>query len=82
MQWEYAGSPCSGTYQASTKVATLQLTMPKSSVTITYRIIDPDTMAVCIIEVDTKHTPTIQYGHMVRIDRTYLDALEAASDDK
>ena len=56
--------------------------MPKSSVTITYRIIDPDTMAVCIIEVDTKHTPTIQYGHMVRIDRTYLDALEAASDDK
>ena len=36
--------------------------------TITYRVMDPDTMAVCIVEVDEKHTPTIQYGNMCRLD--------------
>jgi hypothetical protein len=75
MQWEYAGSQCNGTYQASTKTAVLHLNMPASSVTITYRVLDANTMAVCIVEVDTAHTPTIQYGHMNRIERKYLDAL-------
>ena len=78
MQWEYAGSQCTGTYQASTKVAVLHLHMPDSSVTITYRVLDANTMAVCIVEVDTTHTPTIQYGHMNRIDRKYLDAAQEA----
>lgn len=25
-------------------------------------------MAVCIVDVDNDHTPTIQFGHMYRID--------------
>ena len=75
MQWEYAGSQCTGTYQASIKTAVLHLSMPASSVTITYRVLDANTMAVCIVEVDTAHTPTIQYGHMNRIERKYLDML-------
>ena len=77
MEWEYAGCQCTGTYRAATRVAVLQLNLPGSSVTITYRVVDDKTMAVCIVEVDTTHTPTIQYGHMTRVDRKYLDQMSA-----
>jgi len=79
MQWEYAGCQCTGTYHASTKVAVLHLNMPQSNVTITYRVIDANTMAVCIVEVDTTHTPTVQFGHMNRIDRKYLDQMTSTA---
>ena len=36
--------------------------------TITYRVLDADTMAVTIVEVDDEQAPSIQYGHMLRID--------------
>eukprot|EP00455_Lapot_gusevi_P022935 TRINITY_DN2387_c0_g2_i1.p1 TRINITY_DN2387_c0_g2~~TRINITY_DN2387_c0_g2_i1.p1 ORF type:complete len:214 (+),score=27.94 TRINITY_DN2387_c0_g2_i1:116-757(+) len=68
MQWQYAGESCSGVYQAATGAAVLHFALKSSTVIITYRIVDPSTMSVCIVEVDQQHTPTIQYGNMCRID--------------
>lgn len=41
--------------------------MSNSTVSVTFRVMDADTLAVCIVEVDAKHTPTIQYGNMMRL---------------
>jgi hypothetical protein len=41
--------------------------MTNSTVTVTFRVMDADTLAVCIVEVDAKHTPSIQYGNMMRL---------------
>eukprot|EP00947_MAST-08B_sp_MAST-8B-sp1_P004827 g4827.t1 len=68
MEWEHAGHKCNGVFQPATSVAILNFYMAASTVTITYRVMDADTMAVCIVEVDDKHTPTIQYGNMCRLD--------------
>ena len=64
MEWKYADNRCHGMFQPSSSVAILNFFLQSSTVTITYRVMGPDTMAVCIVEVDGRHTPTIQYGNM------------------
>ena len=49
-------------------MAVLQFNLRSSSVVITYRIQDADTMAVCVVEVDEAQRSTIQYGNMYRLD--------------
>jgi hypothetical protein len=76
LEWQYRGQRCTGTYQFSTRVAALDFKLESSSVMITYRVIDKDTMAVCVVEVESTQvgsgkpssSPTIQYGHMFRIN--------------
>jgi len=67
IQWQYNGQACSGVYQSQTGTAVFNFHLKSSTVVITYRILDQDTMAVCIVEVDEQHTPTVQLGNMCRI---------------
>jgi hypothetical protein len=64
LEWQYGGERCAGIYNGATRTAVLNFFLRNSTVTITYRILDADSMAVSIVEVDDENTPTIQYGHM------------------
>ncbi|OQS02568.1 hypothetical protein THRCLA_21388 [Thraustotheca clavata] len=68
MEWSFEGVTCHGLFKPESSVAIFNFCLQESLVTITYRILDANTMAVCIIDVDSEHTPTIQYGNMYRID--------------
>ncbi|ELR12511.1 uncharacterized protein ACA1_028150 [Acanthamoeba castellanii str. Neff] len=78
LEWQYSGDTCHGQFMDKTSVAILNFFIRSSTVTATYRIMDADTIAVCITEVDERHKPTIQYGNMYRID-TKLYAPDAPS---
>ena len=56
---------CHGNFQSGSKVATLNFLMRTSTVTVTFRVMDADTLAICIVEVDAKHTPSIQYVYSI-----------------
>jgi len=73
LEWQYSGTICKGTYFPN-GVAILNFILRNSVVSVTYRIIDGDTMAVCIVEVDDKNQPTIQYGNMYRMDPSLYSA--------
>eukprot|EP00742_Colponemidia_sp_Colp-10_P005049 GILJ01005394.1.p1 GENE.GILJ01005394.1~~GILJ01005394.1.p1 ORF type:complete len:200 (-),score=14.10 GILJ01005394.1:342-899(-) len=68
LEWEYDGCLCSGTFHASTSTAVLHYQLPDSTVLVTYRLVDQHTMALCIVEVTAQYPPSIQYGHMSRLD--------------
>jgi len=70
LEWTYSGTVCHGKFIPSSQVAVLNFFQPQSSILVTYRVVDSDTMAVCIVEVDEKQPPTLQYGNMYRIDPT------------
>mmetsp|Transcript_3312 Transcript_3312/g.4807 ORF Transcript_3312/g.4807 Transcript_3312/m.4807 type:complete len:173 (+) Transcript_3312:26-544(+) len=75
IEWQYCGHRCSGVFQQNTKVFVLNFHLKTSTVVITYRILDKNKMAVCIVEVDGRHTPTVQMGNMYRLDTNmYTDA--------
>ncbi|CAK5160331.1 unnamed protein product, partial [Aphanomyces euteiches] len=64
MEWSFEGVTCHGLFKPESSVAIFNFCLQDSMVTITYRILDANTMAVCIVDVDSDHTPTIQYGNM------------------
>lgn len=99
MEWSFEGVTCHGVFKPEASVAIFNFCLQESMVTITYRILDPNSrslclgsvmagqcgsvdsrvagssavccvafatvaMAVCIVDVDSEHTPTIQYGNM------------------
>ncbi|GAM29153.1 hypothetical protein SAMD00019534_123290, partial [Acytostelium subglobosum LB1] len=68
LEWTYIGTICHGKYLPATNTAVLNFFQPLSTVLVTYRIIDENTMSVCVVEVDEKQTPSIQYGNMYKID--------------
>ena len=68
LEWEFGGHRCNGQFQPATSVMMLNFYLKSSSLTYTFRVMDAHTMAICIVEVDGKHTPTIQYGNMCRVD--------------
>ncbi|GLD97452.1 hypothetical protein PINS_up006136 [Pythium insidiosum] len=74
MEWSFEGVTCHGVFKPEASVAIFNFCLQDSMVTITYRILDANTMAVCIVDVDSEHTPTIQYGNMYRIDPTKYEA--------
>jgi hypothetical protein len=82
MQWTYAGSRCHGTFHPNSSVATLIFPLKSATVTISYRVMGPDTMAVCIVEVDGRHTPTIQYGNMYRLQPEAVRAQKQAAEER
>ena len=73
IEWQYGGEPCSGMFNPMTSTAVLNFFLKSSTVTITYRVMDMNTLAVVIVEVDEGHSPTIQYGNMCRIDLDLYD---------
>ncbi|KAJ0391934.1 hypothetical protein P43SY_011225 [Pythium insidiosum] len=64
MEWSFEGVTCHGVFKPEASVAIFNFCLQESMVTITYRILDANTMAVCIVDVDSEHTPTIQYGNI------------------
>ncbi|KAF1321168.1 hypothetical protein FI667_g12035, partial [Globisporangium splendens] len=64
MEWSFEGVTCHGVFKPESSVAIFNFCLQESMVTITYRILDANTMAVCIVDVDSEHTPTIQYGNI------------------
>lgn len=57
--------------------------MPERSTTVTYRVVDEDTMAVTVVEVESQRA-VVQYGHMLRLplqpgDASSLSASTAVS---
>jgi hypothetical protein len=68
VEWQYNGHACSGVYQPATAAAVFNFHLKSSTVVITYRLLSAHTMAVCIVELDEQHTPTVQLGNMLRID--------------
>jgi hypothetical protein len=64
LDWQYGGESCQGVYNSVTRTAVLNFFLRTSTVTITYRVLDADSMACTIVEVDESSAPTIQYGHM------------------
>jgi len=67
IEWQYDGQPCTGGFNPATGAAVLNFLLKTATVVITYRIMDADTVAVCIMEMDENHTPTVQMGNMCRI---------------
>jgi hypothetical protein len=68
MEWQFRGNPCFGSYSKATRVAQLEFRSESSHISITYRLIDRDTIAVNIVEVEENgDVGTIQYGLMHRI---------------
>lgn len=58
--------------------ATLNFRMPERSTTITYRVVDEDTMAVSVVEVESQRA-VVQYGHMLRLPVQPGDASSSGS---
>jgi len=57
---------CHGWFLPHIAVATLNFRTPERSTTVTYRVVDEDTMAVSIVEVESQRS-VLQYGHMLRL---------------
>ena len=57
---------CHGCFLPRIAVATLNFRTPERSTTITYRVVDGDTMAVSVVEVESQRA-VVQYGHMLRL---------------
>jgi hypothetical protein len=66
-EWQISGTTCQGYFYHESKVAVFNFILRNSIVTVTYRVMDENTMAVCIAEIDDKQQPTIQYGNMYRL---------------
>lgn len=43
-EWDYIGTPCKGQYIHATSVAILNFFQKKSTVTVTYRVLDPNSI--------------------------------------
>ena len=44
LEWEYVGNKCSGAYISATSIAALNFLQKKSTVLLTYRILDSDSL--------------------------------------
>eukprot|EP00002_Diphylleia_rotans_P005386 TRINITY_DN14518_c0_g1_i1.p2 TRINITY_DN14518_c0_g1~~TRINITY_DN14518_c0_g1_i1.p2 ORF type:complete len:184 (-),score=35.38 TRINITY_DN14518_c0_g1_i1:179-730(-) len=68
LEWKSSGTVCRGQYIPQAGLIVMNFILRSSTVIVTYRIVDADALAVAIVEVDDRSQPTIQYGHMYRID--------------
>ena len=73
---ESTGTRCHGNFDPDSGVIVLNFTLERSRATLTYRVIDDSSMAVCLIEVGDGILPTVQYGNMHRVQ---LDNYAAAA---
>ncbi|CAM9222187.1 unnamed protein product [Choristocarpus tenellus] len=68
IEWIYKGRVCRGDFNPSSAMLTLNFRDKSGLVTnASYRAVDDNTMAVCLVETDARHTPVIQYGLMIRL---------------
>jgi hypothetical protein len=55
VEWQYNGHPCTGLYQPRTSAVVLNFLLKTSSVVITYRIVDQDSMTYTLLCHDYIH---------------------------
>eukprot|EP00752_Nemacystus_decipiens_P004807 g4374.t1 len=68
VEWTYKGRVCRGDFSPAAAVLSLSFRDDEGVVSnAVYRAVDANTMAVCITEVDSRHTPVMQYGYMCRL---------------
>eukprot|EP00903_Cladosiphon_okamuranus_P010087 g9554.t1 len=68
VEWTYRGRVCRGDFSPAAAVLSLSFRDDLGVVSnAVYRAVDANTMAVCITEVDGRHTPFMQYGYMCRL---------------
>jgi len=68
LEWKYSGQDCTGIYNASSSSLVTNYFLERSTMTVTYYIMDKDSMAVCCTEVDNLKRPTVQFGNMFRLN--------------
>ena len=66
-EWKYANEICRGSFHSATATATFNFLQKQSTVIVIYRVLDPNCMAVCIIESEAGRPAIMQYGNMMRI---------------
>ena len=67
LQWTLDGTLVTASSKPQTAAMTLMIDLPSRTVTWTLRVLDRDTLAICVIEVDGERVPTVEYGHMCRM---------------
>ncbi|CAN0030969.1 unnamed protein product [Ectocarpus sp. 8 AP-2014] len=68
VEWNYNGRVCRGDFSHAAAVLSLSFRDDNGVVSnATYRAVDANTMAVCLIDVDSRHTPVMQHGYMCRL---------------
>jgi hypothetical protein len=73
IMFQYHGRQCTGHFYPSASLTTLQFVFEDGIAMVTYRAMDANTMAVCIVEAREKATPTVQLGHLFRLrEEAYL----------
>ena len=55
-----------GVYKAQLGIMTIKFAGDHSEATVTYRILDADTLAVCVVQADADGNSTVQLGNMTR----------------
>ena len=46
LEWDYVGNKCSGAYISATSIAVLNFLQKKSTVLLTYRILDSESLSI------------------------------------
>ena len=69
MEWNHQGCRCHGSFLPSSSLIALNFLMSNATISVSYHILGPDNMAVCIVETSSTGQSTVQYGNMVRIRR-------------
>ena len=67
VEWSYGDRRQEGWFDEAAQTLTMTFKLPAHSVTYTYRVLDPDTLAVCVVDCDARHAPTVQTGLMRRV---------------
>ena len=49
LEWDYVGNKCSGAYISATSIAALNFLQKRSTVLLTYRILDSDSLLIVIV---------------------------------
>ena len=60
------GETDGGVYKAPLGLMTVRFAGDHSEATVTYRILDADTLAVCVVQADAEGNSTVQLGNMTR----------------
>mmetsp|Transcript_35752 Transcript_35752/g.58760 ORF Transcript_35752/g.58760 Transcript_35752/m.58760 type:complete len:178 (-) Transcript_35752:222-755(-) len=81
LEWLYKGHVCHGTFQPESSSAVMVFVSPTGTTQTCYHVVDQNTMSVCVVQVDNRHPPTIQYGIMYRISPSDYDHTTLEEDE-
>ena len=68
-----------GYFDPTTAAFTLSFEASGESVTVTHRILDPATMAVCVVTTTTRDVPTVQYSAETMVQTAHIKHVDIVS---